>query len=93
MIKSFKPFEEEESNLTYLKKGEKVVLVEANFSFPIHLTVGKIYTIIKDSNPDFSIWIESDIGLEAGYLVRSYTFKRLKEVRKEKIVKLNDNSR
>ena len=51
MIKSFKPFEE--SNVDYLKKGEKVVLMGVNFSYPINLTLGQIYTITKDSNPRF----------------------------------------
>lgn len=92
-------------NNTLYRKGDKVIFLGTNLKLEYEeydLTVGKVYTIEDDCtiekthpqekrNLSISIWVTSDADEYIGYGSASYNFMSLKEYRRQKISKINEN--
>ena len=55
----------------------------------MYLTIGKVY-IISQNSDNHHIWVVDDNGHEMGFAVRTYTFEKLSENRKKKLIKINE---
>ena len=73
-----------------IKKGTKIVYLGSHLDhLGKDLTIGRIYTVRSTS--DNYIWIVDDGGMDGGYGASTYKFELLKNTRKKKLEKLNEN--
>jgi hypothetical protein len=76
-----------------MRKGESIVFVSSilanSLKSLMYLTIGKVY-IISQNSDNHHIWVVDDNGHEMGFAVRTYTFEKLSENRKKKLIKINE---